>query len=93
MTRVSRKGQEFVDNMLYKASLPSGREERWKWAMEQTIKNDFEFANTLEEVIEAMDKVGRFAYSGHSKEIVVKTWEGMNSDNSKDTLVLERRTT
>ena len=43
-----------------------------------------------EEVIEAMDKVGRFEYSGHSKEIVVKAWEEMRSDNSTDALVLER---
>jgi len=89
MTRASHKGKEFVADMMRKAALPPGRERYWKWAMKQTITKDFEFANTLEEVIEAMDKVGRFEYSGHSKEIVVKAWEGMNSDNSTDALVLE----
>jgi hypothetical protein len=90
MTRASRKGQEFVDDMIRKAALPPGREQHWKGAMANTISADFSFVNTLEEVIEAMDKVGRFEYSGHSKEIVVKAWEEMRSDNSTDALVLER---
>ena len=77
MTRASRKGQEFVDNMLYKASLPPGREEKWKWAMQKTFAQDFEDERSLEEVIEAMKDVGRFEYSGHSPEIVMKAWEGM----------------
>jgi len=90
MTRASRKGQEFVDDMLRKAAYPPGREQHWKWAMKHTIKKDFEFANTLEEVVEAMEQVGRFEYSGHSREIVEKAWEELQRDNAEDTLVLER---
>lgn len=83
MTRVSQKGQEFVDRMLHKASLPPGREERWEWAMKKTIEQDFPDAGTLEETIEAMDSVGRFDYSGHSPNIVVKAWKSEGKENEK----------
>ena len=74
MTRASQKGQEFIETILHKASLPPGREERWKWAMRKTFSQDFSESETLEELIEAMDAVGRFDYSGHGPEIVKKAW-------------------
>ena len=51
MTRASQKGQEFIETMLHKASLPPGREERWKWAMRKTFSQDFSESETLEELI------------------------------------------
>ena len=95
MTRASQKGQEFIDTMLEKASLPPGREERWKWAMRQTFLQDFSHVEALEETIEAMGKVGRFEYSGHSPEIVEKAWnsEGRERDSKRNPLFLEGRIT
>ena len=92
MTRASQQGPEFVNNMLHKAALPPGREERWKWAMQKTFEQDFYFVTSEEEMIEAMDKVGRFEFSGHSKEIVAKAWKDQH-DNTGTSLFLEGRTT
>ena len=42
--------------------------------MRKTFSQDFSESETLEELIEAMDAVGRFDYSGHGPEIVKKAW-------------------
>ena len=74
---------EHCDNCGEPVDMEEYAVEKWEWAMKKTIEQDFPDAGTLEETIEAMDSVGRFDYSGHSPDIVVKAQKSKGKENEK----------